>query len=120
MNKTIIALASKLPAGLNDQRAPEKFNREFAELQDELRKGDRLGALLECADCLYYATKAQYNGLMSAAEAEARMSEIYKISNFTSNQVEAAALAKYSLRARPGNPKDDRAERAAVTHLIQE
>jgi hypothetical protein len=96
----------------------QKFGAELAELEEECRNGDRIGALLEAADCLYYATKALYNGQITGNGFHARMSVVYRVSGFTAAQVEAAAKAKYSLRARPGNPKNDAAERAAVAHLI--
>jgi hypothetical protein len=118
MDHLLLSLASRLPSGLIDPMAGEKFDREFVELQDELHRGDDLGALLECADCLYYATKAEYNGIFSADEARAKMARVYTLSGFSPGAVQQAAIAKYKLRARPGNPKSDGEERAAVAVIL--
>lgn len=118
MTTILLTLAAKLPAGINDQRALEKFDREFCELQDELAKADRLGALLEAADCMYYAVKAEYVGLLESDEVSGRMAEVYRLSGFTPTQVYQAAIIKYTMRSRPGNPKDDKSERLAVEHLV--
>jgi hypothetical protein len=114
----LLELAAYLPAGLNDPRAMDKFHHERQELAEALAAGDRVGALLEAGDCLYYATKAQYNRLASAEEARVLMLEVSIASGFSIETIRAAAIAKYTLRARPGNPKDDAAERAAVAHLV--
>lgn len=114
----LLRLASCLPTGLNDPLAGEKFRAEFEELQAELHKGDRVGALLEAADCLYYAYKAIYNNLWNQSELNKKTACVYSTSGFTPAQVERAAIAKYTLRARPGNPKNDAEERSAVRRML--
>ena len=51
----ILALAAKLPAGLNDARSADKLIAERDELVAALRSGDFVGALTEGADAVYYA-----------------------------------------------------------------
>ena len=115
----LLELAARLPSGLNDPRALEKFHRERQELAEALAAGDRIGALLEAGDCLYYTTKARYNKLADESEIARLNTDVIEMSGFPPEIIRAAAIAKYTLRARPGNPKDDAAERAAVAHLAQ-
>lgn len=114
----LLELAAKLPSGLNDPKALGKFHHERQELADALAAGDRIGALLEAADCLYYVMKARHNGLANDDDTVRMMEDIIVASGFLPTKIRAAALIKYGLRARPGNPKDDAAERAAVENLI--
>lgn len=118
MTAALLALAAKLPAGLNDQRALEKLKTERFELDVELEHGDRIGALLECADCAYYCAKSLRNHLITKAEANDFMRGVAAVSGFSNVQIEQAAITKYTLRARPGNPKNDVEERMAVAHLV--
>ena len=112
------ALAAKLPTGLNDPRALEKLDREQAELEYHLSINDRLGAVLEAGDVAYYAGKAVANGLMSQAEAEAIVFKAALVVGVNPKVVMKVAVAKYELRARPGNPKNDAAERAAAKRVL--
>ena len=86
-----------------DPHAVDKLAHEMQELTEALADDDEIGAVLEAADVAYYACKAvQYAA---------------SLVNLTVADVMSAACAKYALRARPGNPKDDAAERAAVEEL---
>jgi hypothetical protein len=128
----LLELAKKLPSGLNDPRALDKFRNERRELYGMMAEGDRIGALLEAGDCLYYLVKAWHNGLISAEQYITMFDEIEKSTAFISQgwrkwlrrpafsklTIRAAAIAKYTLRAKYGNPKDDGNERAAVAHLV--
>ena len=102
--ESILALAEKLPSGLPDAQAPAKLLAEMKELAEAIEAEDHDGALTEVADVVYYAVKtiALAADLASIARTEAF----------------AVALAKYSLRAAPGNPKNDAAERAACREAI--
>ena len=97
--ESILALAEKLPSGLPDAQAPAKLLAEMKELAEAIEAEDHDGALTEVADVTYYAAKC----IALAAD----MAGISIVKAF------AVARAKYSLRAAPGNPKDDAAERAA-------
>ena len=102
----ILALAARLPAGLPDANAIQKLAHERGELQAALDGGDRSGTLTEVADVAYYAIKAIHEAAYAAG--------------LTVEQALAVCEAKYRLRARPGNPKDDAAERAAVLAVLGE
>ena len=102
----ILALAARLPAGLPDANAIQKLAHERGELQAALDGGDRSGTLTEVADVAYYAIKAIHEAASAAG--------------LTVEQALAVCEAKYRLRARPGNPKDDEAERAAVLAALGE
>lgn len=102
----IMALAAKLPSGLNDARSADKLMAERDEFILAIVANDTPGALTEAADGVYYAVKhidwlAQCLGL--------EVDELFEIT-----------IAKYQLRARPGNPKNDAAERAVVLEVIDE
>ena len=96
---SILALAEKLPSGLPDAQAPAKLLAEMKELAEAIEAEDRDGALTEVADAVYYAAKC-----IALAAAMAGISRV---------EAFVVARAKYSLRAAPGNPKDDAAKRAA-------
>jgi len=102
----ILALAAKLPAGLPDTGAIDKLQHERGELQAALTTGDMPGAFTEVADVAYYAAKAIHEAANAAG--------------LTVEQALAVCAAKYGLRAQPGNPKDDAAERAAVLAVLGE
>lgn len=106
MNKIteIIDLAGKLPSGLQDNRALEKLIREREELLQALGDHDYTGALAEAADNAYYAIK--------------HLEYISWLVNIPVEQLFDLAIAKYSLRAKPGNKKNDAAEREAVARVI--
>lgn len=95
----IINLAAKLPSGLNDPRSAEKLLAERDELMDALHDGDYIGALTEGADAVYYAAK--------------HLDLVAGLLGISLDALMAVAEAKYSLRAQPGNPKSDAAERLA-------
>lgn len=102
--ESILDLAGKLPSGRIDSQAPNKLLGEIEELEEALAENDIDGALTEIADVVYYAAKviALASDLAGIARTEAF----------------AVAQAKYRLRARDGNPKDDAAERAACREVI--
>lgn len=104
MIKEILKLAAKLPAGLPDPKAADKLIAERAEFRQAIKDGDSLGALTELADIVYYACKA-----IDAGATEAGV---------TLEMAFAICEAKYKLRAQPGNPKNDKAEREAVLEVI--
>lgn len=99
MLNEILSLAAQLPSGLNDPAAADKLLAERDELIQALRAGDYAGALTEAADAAYYAAKHLD---WVARQLELSVDDVLRL-----------ALAKYSLRAQPGNPKDDAAERSA-------
>ena len=101
----ILALAERLPSGLNDPRAAEKMLRERDELAEALAADDYVGALTEGADAVYYAVKHLD---WTARQLGLSIEELF-----------ALAEAKYTLRARSGNPKDDAAERVACSAVVE-
>lgn len=101
--KEILELAARLPSGIPDYRAVQKLSVEQEELKTAIVDDDHLGALTELADVVYYAVKA-----------------IHAAASMCGMDVDAAmdmCIAKYRLRARPGNPKNDAEERAAVLQM---
>ena len=97
--ESLLNLAAKLPSGVIDPQAPAKLLAEMRELTEAIEAEDRDGALTEVADAVYYAAKC-----IALAAAMAGISRV---------EAFVVARAKYGLRAAPGNPKDDAAERAA-------
>jgi len=110
----LLRLTTKLPTGLRDAQTVHKLNREYDEVVECLIAGDMAGALLEAADCYYYWQKSLAN--LRLPWRTWRM--VKRKAPFTMGQIRAAAVAKYSLRARPGNPKNDAEERTAVGGLL--
>lgn len=105
MVEEIIALAAQLPSGLDDPKAAEKLLAEQRELVEALNADDYVGALTEAADAVYYACK--------------HLQWVCKQVELPVETLFAVARAKYRLRAAPGNPKDDRAERAACAEMVK-
>lgn len=101
----ILALAAQLPSGLNDPRSAKKLVAERDEFEMALEEGDFDGALTEAADAAYYAAK--------------HLDWVARQVDLSVDDVLAVAVAKYSLRARPGNPKDGEAERQACVAVIE-
>lgn len=117
----LIALSAKLPTGAIDPRAIEKLEKEQAELLDAIEHGDRLGAILEGGDCLYYLAKCLHNGLVSLQLATDIAQLIVSAAlGINTDVLLQVAETKYNLRAMPGNKKDDAAERAAVAALLDQ
>jgi len=114
----LMALAAFLPSGLDDPKAAEKLAREQAELTEAVEQRDRVGALLEAADVYYYVQKSIYNHLLTPADGQTILAIAGALAGVSQETIRDAAIAKYVMRARPGNPKDDRAERDAVGRLL--
>lgn len=100
----ILVLASMLPSGLNDAQALDKLTAERDELVAALNDEDYVGALTEAADAVYYAAK--------------HIEWVCHQVGVNLDNLMRVAAAKYSLRAVPGNPKDDAAERNAVVEAL--
>lgn len=100
----ILALAAKLPAGLPDPDALKKLTREMDEFNEAIEANDTDGALTEAADIGYYVAKL--------------LDYVAGLLSLDADTVLLLAVAKYTLRARPGNPKDDAAERAACRAVV--
>ena len=117
-----IKLAQRLPTGLVDPRAEEKFERELVELQAAIADDDKIGALLEAGDFIYYACKIYGNSKEEALDLENALGRCQRVSDLLPQvavqQLVIVGLIKYNLRARPGNPKNDVEERAAVARLL--
>lgn len=106
MNKIelLLSYAAKLPSGLNDPRAVQKLAHELDELKEALAYEDYVGALTEAADAAYYAVK--------------HLQYVASLLDITVDEVMDCGLAKYKLRAQPGNPKNDNEERTAVLSAL--
>lgn len=117
-----INLAQLLPTGLVDPRAEEKFERELVELQAAIAADDKIGALLEAGDCIYYACKIYANSDEEALDIENALGRCQRVADLLPQvavqQLVIVGLIKYNMRARPGNPKNDAEERAAVARLL--
>lgn len=100
----IVNLEAKLPSGLQDRNAARKMLDELGELDQALELHDMLGAYTEAADAVYYAAK--------------HIEYVAWVCNLTVPEVMRCAQAKYALRAQPGNPKNDTAERDACRHVL--
>jgi hypothetical protein len=109
---TVLRLAAQLPSGLDDARAAEKLVAERDELLAALAEGDVAGALTEIADGGYYVAKHLDWAARRLGEVLGRPASIEEVLRLT--------IAKYTLRAAPGNPKDDEAERAACLTAVEE
>ena len=96
----ILLLADKLPSGAYDEAALSKLIAECDEFDTAMADDDIVGAYTELADVVYYSAK-----LINTLAEQAGVT-MYDALRF--------AAAKYALRAEPGNPKNDEAERAAV------
>lgn len=106
MIESILKLSDALPSGRVDKNSLVKLCREWAELEEMVSVRDRPGAYLELADVTYYVCK-----VLSLACAMA--SDAFGVT-VTPDDAFDMAVAKYMLRAAPGNPKDDAAERRAI------
>jgi phosphoribosyl-ATP pyrophosphohydrolase len=100
----ILEYAAELPSGVLDPKAADKLVAERDELVDALSAGDYEGALTEGADAAYYVAKHLH---FVAHRLGVSIADLV-----------ALAEAKYALRAQPGNPKDDAAERAACVGVL--
>jgi hypothetical protein len=107
----ILALAAKLPSGLNDAVAADKLLVERGEFVFALNvKRDYPGALTEAADAAYYAAKH--------LDWVARQLSAFSGEEVTVADVLRLAVVKYNLRARAGNPKDDEVEREVCQSVL--
>ena len=113
-------IAAALPTGRRDPRALQKLRREEAELYAARIAGDTLGAIMEAGDVIYYAAKAVDAGLLHRVEAQLYLSGAAQAAGVVPSTVILAAITKMTLRAAPGNPKNDAAERAAVAAMLYE
>lgn len=104
MIEKVLTLAAQLPSGLPDAKAADKLIRERDEFRQAMAAGDTIGALTELADRVYYACKEIH---AAASESGLSVERAFEV-----------CIAKYELRARPGNPKNDAVERAAIEELI--
>lgn len=101
----VLDLAARLPTGLDDAMAASKLLQERDELMASLLGEDYVGALTEGADAAYYAAK--------------HLDWVARRLDLSLDDLVRLAIAKYSLRARPGNPKDPAAERAACERIVR-
>lgn len=114
----LIALSAKMPTGTIDPKAIDKYCAEYQEMKVAHKHGDRLGAIMEGGDCLYYLAKMLHNGLATISLAMATAEMIAEHIDIDIDLLFRVAETKYNLRAQPGNKKDDAAEREAVAVLL--
>jgi len=106
----IVDLARELPSGFDGPMAFSKLIVEREEFHAALSIGDALGALTEATDVVYYVAKYLHQ---VATEVSVLMAYAVTIDDLI-----RMTRAKYELRARPGNPEDDGAERIAVLKAL--
>jgi hypothetical protein len=112
------ALAEQLPTGLYDPKALDKMEREMEEAKEAVMAGDMLGAVMEGGDIAYYAIKAESSGICDESQRDKFIEYAAGFVGLVPTLLLDCAIAKYALRARPGNPKDDERERAAVAAVL--
>lgn len=100
MIREILGLAMLLPSGLPDPLATEKLLREKVEFARAVTRAERIE---EAVDRLYYCVK----------EIHAAATDV----GLSTHDLFRCAVAKYTLRARPGNPKEPEVERAAMMEV---
>jgi len=115
----LTSLAMCLPVGPYDPQATAKYHREREEFFQALEAGDGIGSLLELGDVCYYLAKLIYMRRITEDEARSLMEDLAICLGCTFEDALAIALVKYTLRARPGNPKDDKEERAMIQKIMQ-
>jgi len=106
MIEKIVSLSAKLPSGKIDPMSVSKLLDELSEFQGAMSSGDDGAVLHELADVIYYCVKI--------------MSLNAYIANVSLEDGMKACIAKYTLRAADGNPKDINAEIAAIKEAISE
>jgi hypothetical protein len=126
----IAALAEKLPSGLVDPSCMTKFYAEVDELGEALTYIDYHGhrddssefvnVAMEAGDCAYYAIKAFKTGFFNEELMDLALEIISALVPLNKDEVLDCCIAKMSLRAEPGNPKDDAAEHRAVKAILKE
>lgn len=107
--------ATRMPSGLVDMDSYRKLGVETQEL---LAASEPIEKLLEAADCLYYATKCLFNGLIDQSDYKSILSYLENKASCSIETIQEAARIKYFMRSRKGNPKNPPAEKDAVSHLL--
>ncbi len=116
--EALLNLANQLPTGLYDPQALQKMEREREELEEAALTGDRLGTIMEAGDCVYYAAKAYFNGMLGEVKLYDIVGDWAMLVELPLDVLLDCAIAKFALRAVPGNSKDDAAEREAVRAVV--
>ena len=68
----------------------------------------------------YYAIKAEANGLIDEAQRDGFIGHATGFVDLEAEMLLSCVIAKYRLRARPGNPKDNEFERGVVREILRE
>jgi len=113
----LLYLAAQLPTGRIDPNARAKMFAERVELDAALKIEDHIGAVIAASGVAYYAVKAMDNALISVPTCQEHIRQAARKVGLTAEQVLRVSICKMTLRARPGNPKNDAEERAAVKGL---
>jgi hypothetical protein len=95
-----------------DPKSLGKLGKEVEEFEEALNDNDLLGSALELADTIYYDIKHIYYNV-------SRFNKKFN-KRITTKTALTLCIAKYSLRARKGNPKDDKAERQEIKNILGE
>lgn len=113
MIEQIINLSKQLKFSPSpDPRSLEKLQKEVSEFEEALDNDDVIGSALELADIIYYNIKHIY---LMVSEFNKKVNK--KITIKVALQI---CIAKYSFRARKGNPKEDKLEREEIKKLLGE
>lgn len=115
--KEILKLSSRLPTGLDDPASFTKLNNEMEELYKALVQADQVGAVLEAADCVYYAIKAEWNDLISQEQRDEITVFVSQQVGLPPNLILRTVIAKYNFRVQ-NNLKDDIREREIISRLL--
>lgn len=113
-------LANRLPTGLIDPLALSKLEAEMTELKEAMLRGDHIDSVMEAGDVCYYAIKAEATSLIEKSIMMSWLECMSALTHVPQPVLLDCCIAKYRLRAIPGNPKNPGEERIAVAAVLHE
>lgn len=115
----IAFLASLSPTGVPDPLAKEKLSSEIAEMESAISEEDYIGALLECADIIYYIVKILLTNasLISEVFVNEILDRVEAVSKLPLHVISGVCIAKY--HSRLINKKNDNLERKATLQIVE-
>ena len=116
--KDVLDIANQLPTGLEDEKALEKLVFEMDELAEALGHESQIEAVMEAADCVYYAIKAKTNQLITSQEQIEQFKVFSYLSGVSIDLLLKTIIAKYGQRISGG--KDHQKEVQSVSEMLIE